>query len=62
MGFERIHLKAGESKQIELTVNPRDMQLLNAQNKWVIEPGMFHVMVGASSEDIRLKGQFEAIN
>mgnify|MGYP001057878613 CR=1 FL=1 len=62
VGFERIHLKAGESKQIELTVNPRDMQLLNAQNKWVIEPGMFHVMVGASSEDIRLKGQFEAIN
>lgn len=62
VGFERIHLKAGESKQIELTVNPRDMQLLNAQNKWLIEPGMFHVMVGASSEDIRLKGQFEAIN
>jgi beta-glucosidase len=27
--------------------------------KWVVEPGTFSIMIGASSEDIRLKGSFE---
>jgi beta-glucosidase len=57
-GFERVHLKAGETKTVSFTLLPRDLQLLNADNHWVVEPGEFKVMVGASSEDIRLQGSF----
>ena len=60
-GFERVHLSPGESKHVEFTVNPDDLQLFNAENKWVVEPGTFKVMIGSSSEDIRLNGQFEVI-
>jgi len=61
-GFERIHLKAGESKDVSFTIRPRDLQLLNSDNKWVVEPGEFRVMVGASSEDIRLKSSFMVVS
>lgn len=61
VGFERVHLKAGESKTIEFTINRRDMQLLNIDNKWVVEPGEFRVMIGASSEDIRLSGTYAVV-
>ena len=60
-GFERVHLSPGESKHVEFTINPDDLQLFNAENKWVVEPGTFKVMIGSSSEDIRLNGQFEVI-
>lgn len=53
-GFERVRLKPGESKEISFTLRPRDLELLNAEQKWVVEPGDFKVMIGASSEDIRL--------
>lgn len=54
-GFERIHLNAGETKEIQLSINPSDLSLLNIHNEWVIEPGEFKIMIGASSEDIRLE-------
>lgn len=54
-GFERVHLKAGETKEVSFTLYPRDFELLNLDNNWVIEPGDFRIMIGASSEDIRLK-------
>ncbi len=58
-GFERIHLLPGEEKQIEFILTPQDLGLWNKDNHFVVEPGRFTVMVGASSEDIRLKGEFE---
>ncbi len=58
-GFERIHLLPGEEKQIEFILTPQDLGLWNKDNYFVVEPGRFTVMVGASSEDIRLKGEFE---
>ncbi|BEH00277.1 glycoside hydrolase family 3 N-terminal domain-containing protein [Bacteroides sedimenti] len=54
-GFERVHLNPGESKEVEFIIHPRDLELLNADNKWVLEPGDFRIMIGASSEDIKLK-------
>ncbi|MDR0419649.1 MAG: glycoside hydrolase family 3 C-terminal domain-containing protein [Prevotellaceae bacterium] len=57
-GFERVHLKPRETKELIFTILPRDMQLLNVDNSWVVEPGEFKVMVGASSEDIRLHDSF----
>ena len=58
-GFERVHLEPGETKEVSFQLLPRDFQLLNKDNHWVVEPGMFQIMIGASSEDIRLKKGLE---
>ncbi len=54
-GFQRITLKAGESKQVSFTIIPQLLQLLNKQMQWVVEPGDFSIMIGASSADIKLR-------
>lgn len=56
--FKRVHLKAGEQKAIAFELNAEDLMLLDAKMQWVVEPGDFVVMVGASSEDIRLNSEF----
>ncbi len=58
-GFERVHLEPGETKEVRFELLPRDLQLLNADKHWVVEPGTFLLMIGASSEDIRLKKELE---
>lgn len=58
-GFDRVSLKAGETKQVTFTVVPDDLKLYNRQMQHVVEPGMFNVMIGASSDDIKLNGKFE---
>lgn len=55
-GFERVHLKPGETKELTFTLDRKQLELLNADMKRVVEPGDFTVMAGASSEDIRLNG------
>jgi beta-glucosidase len=57
-GFERVHLDAGETKTVHFTLTPDDWSLWNEDMHFVVEPGTFDVMVGASSEDIRLNGSF----
>ena len=59
--FKRTNIKPGETKEVKFTIRRRNMELLNTNGEWVIEPGRFHVHVGASSEDIRLNGSFEVI-
>lgn len=60
-GFERVHLKPGESKTVVFTIIPEFLELINAEMKRTVEPGKFKVMVGASSTDIRLEGEFEIV-
>ncbi len=57
-GFERVHLQPGEEKLLSFTIHPSDLQLYNSRNEWVVEPGEFKIMIGASSEDIRLSESF----
>jgi beta-glucosidase len=54
-GFQRIHLNAGEIKNLQFTITPETLSMLNAQMDKVVEPGEFRIMIGASSRDIRLK-------
>ena len=54
-GFQRIHLKAGEEKEVSFLITPELLQILNDKMKWVVEPGEFRIMIGASSRDIRLR-------
>ena len=56
-GFQRVGLAAGEQREIQLTLGPDELRMLNADMKWIVEPGVFRIMVGASSKDIRLRGQ-----
>ena len=52
-GFERVHLQPGETKEVKFTIDRKHLELLDVDMKWVVEPGEFVVMAGASSEDIR---------
>jgi beta-glucosidase len=54
-GFQRIHLNAGEIKNLQFTITPEALSMLNAQMDKVVEPGDFRIMIGASSRNIRLK-------
>ena len=58
-GFERVHLQPGESRKVEFTLKPSDLALWNRQMQRVVEPGMFRVMIGGGSRDIRMQGEFE---
>jgi len=52
--FERLFLKKGEQKMVRFILTPNDLSVVNPDLKTVVEPGTFKVMVGASSDDIRL--------
>jgi beta-glucosidase len=58
-GFERVSLLPGEKKRVRFTLAPEDLMLLDREMRWTVEPGRFEVLLGASSEDIRLRGSFE---
>lgn len=55
-GFQRIHLEPSEAQELSFTIDRKHLELLDADMKWVVEPGDFVLMAGASSEDIRLNG------
>ncbi len=60
--FQKISLKAGESKTIKFIIDKEKLSFYNQKLEWVAEPGEFELMIGASSRDIRLKGKFEMIH
>lgn len=56
--FEKVFLKAGESKQVTLTLGEDAFQYYNdMQSKWVLEPGGYDILVGGSSRTISLTGK-----
>jgi beta-glucosidase len=57
-GFERINLNPGEKKTVNFTLHPDDLAILDKNMNWTVEPGKFQVMIGNSSEDIKLKKEF----
>jgi len=58
-GFQRGTLKPGETKAVTLTVPASNLSFWDVQKKaFVTEPGLFEVMVGSSSEDIKLRDSF----
>ncbi len=48
-GFERVTLKPGEKKTVHFRITPIELQMLNRDMHWVVEPGTFDIMVGSSS-------------
>ncbi|MFD2036588.1 glycoside hydrolase family 3 N-terminal domain-containing protein [Belliella marina] len=57
--FERAYIPAGDQKTFTFELGKEEMQLLNMDMEWVVEPGEFDLMVGASSNDIRMSQIFE---
>ncbi len=57
-GFEKVYLKPGQSKTVVFNLKKENLALWNRDMEFVVEPGIFEVMVGRSSADIRLRGQF----
>jgi beta-glucosidase len=55
--FARVQLAPGESREVTFTIGRDQLQLLDRDLTSVVEPGVFRVMIGASSKDIRLRGE-----
>lgn len=50
-GFERVFLKAGESKTIEFNISKDQLSYIGKNLETIMEPGEFEIMIGASSDD-----------
>jgi beta-glucosidase len=57
--FERKNIAAGTTARYSFQLTKEDLKLWNASNAWKTEKGKFKFLVGASSDDIRLKGEME---
>ena len=55
-GFARVHLAPGEQRELAFELGSEHLSMLDADLNRVVEPGVFRIMVGASSRDIRLRG------
>ncbi len=60
-GFKRMALKPAETRTIEFELPVETLGFYDKDMKFTVEPGMFKVMVGRSSKDIVLEGEFEVI-
>nr|MDO8082139.1 glycoside hydrolase family 3 N-terminal domain-containing protein [Candidatus Freyarchaeota archaeon] len=58
-GFERLSLKPDESKRLTFVLNIEDLAVYQDKCRFAVEPGLFKVMIGASSEDIKLEDDFK---
>ena len=58
--FARVAIAKGETRKIEFTITEEDLRIINRDMQSVVEPGDFEVMVGAASDDIRLRGTLTA--
>lgn len=54
-GFQRIHLKAGEEKEVVFEITPELLEQLDPDLKPIVESGEFRIMIGSSSRDLPLK-------
>ena len=52
-GFQKIWLKAGESKTVSFSITPADLKFYNYDLKYDWEPGEFQVQIGADSRDVK---------
>lgn len=60
-GFKRMSLDAGQSAKVTFEVDARHMAFYDREMQLVVEPGDIKVMIGASSDDIRLDGTFTIV-
>jgi beta-glucosidase len=61
-GFQKIMLNPGETRTVQFRLPVTALVMLNEQNEWVVEPGMFRIMVGNSSKNLPLKTNIEVVS
>lgn len=61
-GFNKIALQAGETREVKFIINNETISFYNNNIELISEAGEFDVMVGSSSEDIRLNSEFELVD
>jgi beta-glucosidase len=61
-GFQRVPIRKDETVMVSFTVAADELTFYDIDMKKIVEPGMFRVMVGRSSSDILLEGQFEVVD
>ena len=54
-GFQRIHLKAGESQNVTFTITPDLLKFYDYNLNYVLEEGTFIIMIGSNSRDVKKK-------
>lgn len=54
-GFKKVFIPKGETVHVDFTLNARDLGFWNNEMQYVVEPGIFEIMVGSSSEDLQKK-------
>jgi len=52
-GFQKVELKAGESKKITFTINSNDLKFYNSDLKFAAEPGDYKIFIGTNSRDVK---------
>ncbi len=58
--FQKVFLEPGQKKSVAFILDESALSFFDVAKKgWVAEPGMFNILIGSSSRDIRLKGEFE---
>ncbi|HUI26688.1 MAG TPA: glycoside hydrolase family 3 N-terminal domain-containing protein [Candidatus Kryptonia bacterium] len=60
-GFKRVTLAPGANKRVTFDLAVNQLAFYDRDMKLVVEPGTIEVMIGSSSDDIRLTGQFEIV-
>ena len=60
-GFQKIMLKAAETKKVTFIINSKTLQFYTANKKWEVEPGKFNVWVGGNSK-ASLMASFKVIS
>jgi beta-glucosidase len=55
-GFQKIELKAGETKTVTFNISVNDLKFYNSDLKFVAEPGDFKVFIGGNSRDVKEAG------
>ena len=58
-GFQRLTLAAGQKRRVTFVVSVAQLAFYDRQMRYMVEPGEVDVLVGSSSDDIRLTGRFE---
>ena len=53
-GFQKISLKAGESKTVSFSISPENLKFYNYNLKYDWETGEFHIMIGGNSNDVKM--------
>ena len=59
-GFKKVFLQPGESRRVTIELDQRSFAFFDTdRHLWVAKPDTYNIIVGASSQDIRLNGQFK---